>query len=301
MLRKLIAEKMHDLTPGQQETARFLLENPKEAAFLTAAQVGERVGVSESTVIRFASALGFDGYPGLRAAVKDLLMERLSTLERIGEYSAQEAGSLVHKAIESDMDSLGSARATVDVEAIEHLGGEIAGAESVFIVGHRSSKALAYYLFHYLSWLFPTVELLGSETALEKITGAGKGTLVIGISFPRYTTWTVQMLEYAREKGLKVAAVTNSYSSPLAAPSELVVTVPWNPLSFIDSFTAPISVINCVILSAARELGDDARKKLAELEKVWKETGVYQEREWQGDRREIIRKQPKDTMMERKS
>jgi DNA-binding MurR/RpiR family transcriptional regulator len=282
MLRKLVAEKMHDLTPGQQETARFLLENPKDAAFLTAAQVGERVGVSESTVIRFASALGFDGYPGLRAAVKDLLMERLSTLERIGEYSAQEAGSLFHKAIESDMDSLGSARAAVDVEAIERLGVEIAGAESVFIVGHRSSKALAYYLFYYLSWFFPAVELLEPETALEKITGAGRKTLVIGISFPRYATWTVQMLRYARKKGLKVTAVTNDYSSPLAVPSELVVTVPWNPLSFIDSFTAPVSVINCIILAAARTLGDDARKKLAELEELWKENGVYQARERPG-------------------
>jgi DNA-binding MurR/RpiR family transcriptional regulator len=293
MLRKLIADRMHELTPGQQETARFILENPKDAAFLTAAQIGERVGVSESTVIRFASALGFDGYPGLRTAVKDLLMERLSTLERIGEYSAQEAGSLFHKAIESDMDSLGSARATVDVEAVERLGKAIAHAESVFVIGHRSSRALAYYLFHYLSWLFPTVELLDSETALEKITGAGRKTLVIGISFPRYTTWTVQMLKYAREKDLKVAAVTNDYSSPLAAPSELVVTVPWNPLSFIDSFTAPISVINCIILSAARELGVDTRKKLAELEKIWKETGVYQEKERQGDRHEITRKHPK--------
>lgn len=293
MLRKLIADRMHDLTPGQQETARFILENPKDAAFLTAAQIGERVGVSESTVIRFASALGFDGYPGLRTAVKDLLMERLSTLERIGEYSAQEAGSLFHKAIESDMDSLSSARATVDVDAVERLGEAIAHAESVFVIGHRSSRALAYYLFHYLSWLFPTVELLDSETALEKITGAGRKTLVIGISFPRYTTWTVQMLKYAREKDLKVAAVTNDYSSPLAAPSELVVTVPWNPLSFIDSFTAPISVINCIILSAARELGVDTRKKLAELEKIWKETGVYQEKERQGDRHEITRKHPK--------
>ncbi|MFP4482319.1 MAG: MurR/RpiR family transcriptional regulator [Thermovirgaceae bacterium] len=283
MLRKLVADKMHDLTPGQQETARFILENPKDAAFLTAAKVGERVGVSESTVIRFASALGFEGYPGLRTAVKDLLMERLSTLERIGEYSAQEAGSLVHKAIESDMDSLASARAEVDVEAIERLGGEIAGAESVFIVGHRSSRALAYYLFHYLSWLFPTVELLDSETALEKITRAARETLVVGISFPRYTTWTIQMLQHARKKGLKVAAVTNDYSSPLAAHSELVVTVPWNPLSFIDSFTAPVSVINCIILAASRKLGDETRKKLAELEEVWKETGVYQARERHGD------------------
>jgi len=282
MLRKLVAEKMQNLTPGQQETARFLLENPKEAAFLTAAQIGERVGVSESTVIRFASALGFDGYPGLRAAVKDLLMERLSTLERIGEYSSQEAGSLFHKAIESDLESLGSARAVVDVEAIERLGGEIAGTESVFIVGYRSSKALAYYLFYYLSWFFPAIELLEPETALEKITGAGRKSLVIGISFPRYTTRTIQMLKYAREKGLKVAAVTNDYSSPLAAPSELVVTVPWNPLSFIDSFTAPISVINCIILAAARTLGDDARKKLAELEELWKENGVYQARERPG-------------------
>jgi len=283
MLGKLIAEKMEDLTPGQQKTARFLLENSKEAAFLTASQLGEKVGVSESTVIRLASALGFDGYPALRMAVQDLLMERLTTLERIREYSGKEAKSLFHKAIKSDIDSLSWVQSTLDVKTIERLGEEIAEAKSILVVGHRSSRALAYYLYHYLSWLFANVELLDIETGIEKITRADEKTLVIGISFPRYTTWTVNMLKYAKKRKLKVAAITNDYSSPLARSSELVITAPWNPLSFIDSFTAPISIINCIILAAARTLGDGVRDKLAKLEEIWKETGVYQGKEQPGD------------------
>ncbi|MDN5318859.1 MAG: hypothetical protein PWR00_822 [Thermovirga sp.] len=275
MLKKRIAENMKNLTPGQQKTARFLLEKTKEVAFLTASQLGEKVGVSESTVIRLASALGFDGYPALRMAVQDLLMERLTTLERIGEYSEQETVSLFYKAIESDIDSLNGVRSTLDVVAIERLGMEIAKAKSILVVGHRSSRALAYYLFHYLSWLFANVELLDLETAVEKVTNADKETLVIGISFPRYTTWTVNILKYAQKRKLKVAAITNDYSSPLALSSELVITAPWNPLSFIDSFTAPISIINCVILAAARAIDEDMREKLAELEEIWKETNVY--------------------------
>jgi len=275
VLKKRIAENMKNLTPGQQKTARFLLEKTKEAAFLTASQLGEKVGVSESTVIRLASALGFDGYPALRMAVQDLLMERLTTLERIGEYSEQETVSLLYKAIESDIDSLNGVRSTLDVVAIERLGMEIAKAKSILVVGHRSSRALAYYLFHYLSWLFANVELLDLETAVEKVTNADKETLVIGISFPRYTTWTVNILKYAQKRKLKVAAITNDYSSPLALSSELVITAPWNPLSFIDSFTAPISIINCVILAAARAIDEDMREKLAELEEIWKETNVY--------------------------
>lgn len=275
MLKKRIAENMKNLTPGQQKTARFLLEKTKEAAFLTASQLGEKVGVSESTVIRLASALGFDGYPALRMAVQDLLMERLTTLERIGEYSEQETVSLFYKAIESDIDSLNGVRSTLDAVAIERLGMEIAKAKSILVVGHRSSRALAYYLFHYLSWLFANVELLDLETAVEKVTNADKETLVIGISFPRYTTWTVNILKYAQKRKLKVAAITNDYSSPLALSSELVITAPWNPLSFIDSFTAPISIINCVILAAARAIDEDMREKLAELEEIWKETNVY--------------------------
>jgi DNA-binding MurR/RpiR family transcriptional regulator len=275
VLKKRIAENMKNLTPGQQKTARFLLEKTKEAAFLTASQLGEKVGVSESTVIRLASALGFDGYPALRMAVQDLLMERLTTLERIGEYSEQETVSLFYKAIESDIDSLNGVRSTLDVVAIERLGMEIAKAKSILVVGHRSSRALAYYLFHYLSWLFANVELLDLETAVEKVTNADKETLVIGISFPRYTTWTVNILKYAQKRKLKVAAITNDYSSPLALSSELVITAPWNPLSFIDSFTAPISIINCVILAAARAIDEDMREKLAELEEIWKETNVY--------------------------
>jgi DNA-binding MurR/RpiR family transcriptional regulator len=275
VLKKRIAENMKNLTPGQQKTARFLLEKTKEVAFLTASQLGEKVGVSESTVIRLASALGFDGYPALRMAVQDLLMERLTTLERIGEYSEQETVSLFYKAIESDIDSLNGVRSTLDVVAIERLGMEIAKAKSILVVGHRSSRALAYYLFHYLSWLFANVELLDLETAVEKVTNADKETLVIGISFPRYTTWTVNILKYAQKRKLKVAAITNDYSSPLALSSELVITAPWNPLSFIDSFTAPISIINCVILAAARAIDEDMREKLAELEEIWKETNVY--------------------------
>jgi DNA-binding MurR/RpiR family transcriptional regulator len=275
VLKKRIAENMKNLTLGQQKTARFLLEKTKEAAFLTASQLGEKVGVSESTVIRLASALGFDGYPALRMAVQDLLMERLTTLERIGEYSEQETVSLFYKAIESDIDSLNGVRSTLDVVAIERLGMEIAKAKSILVVGHRSSRALAYYLFHYLSWLFANVELLDLETAVEKVTNADKETLVIGISFPRYTTWTVNILKYAQKRKLKVAAITNDYSSPLALSSELVITAPWNPLSFIDSFTAPISIINCVILAAARAIDEDMREKLAELEEIWKETNVY--------------------------
>ncbi len=274
MLKERIAEKMPELSSGQADVARFLLKSPKEAAFLTALQVGERVGVSESTVIRLATALGFSGYPALRTAVKELLMERLSTLERIRGCSSDDA-ALYLDAIDGDIGALKAAQESLEHEVIDELGEKIAGATKVFVAAGRSSRALAWYLCYYLSWFFPGIELLEPDNALEKISAAGENCLVMGISFPRYTSWTVEVLRHASELGVPTASLTNDHASPLAAWSRWVVSTPWNPVSFIDSFAAPLSVVNCVILSAVNTLGDGARKRLETLEELWGAQKVY--------------------------
>jgi len=275
MIGERIAEKMPVLSQGQKAIARFLLDNPRDSAFMTASQLGEKAGVSESTVIRFASLLGFDGYPEMRSAVRDLLIERFSTLERLRDYDRTQEGNYLHGAIQEDIRTLSEAQAMVDTSAIEELGAMITNAEQVMVAGHRSSRALAHYLCYYLSWLFSEIFLLDPETAFERVANASRKSLVIGISFPRYTSWTLEILRFSSQSGIATASITDGFSSPLATWSEVVVTVPWKPLSFIDSFTAPMSVVNCVILAAAKHLGEPVTEKLERLEQVWRSNRTY--------------------------
>jgi DNA-binding MurR/RpiR family transcriptional regulator len=151
----------------------------------------------------------------------------------------------------------------------------ITRATAVFVAGSRSSFALAYYLHYYLSWIRPSVTLLSENTAFETLENAENGSLVIGISFPRYTRWTVEILKHAGEKGLARASITDSMASPLAMQSDCVVTVPYTPVSFIDSFTAPMCLLNCIILSVSRKAGDTVSARFSALEGLWARNETY--------------------------
>ena len=267
---------MDNLSTGQVEVARYIIKNPREAAFFTASQIGEKAGVSESTVIRFASALGFSGFPELRNAVQELLMDHLSTLERYQDYdSSANSTSLFEKVIDEGLTTLSLMRTQIDQGALEVLTTAIVETDTLFIIGQRSSYSLAYYLSYYLSWFMPRVDLLGVHLANEKLSNAPENSLALGISFPRFSRWTLETLVFARQRGLATASVTSDFNSPLASQSDIVVTVPWKPLSFIDSFTAPLCMMNCVILGVSQKLGGTVDERLKDLEEIWRETGAY--------------------------
>jgi DNA-binding MurR/RpiR family transcriptional regulator len=263
------------MTPGQKLVANYILEYSLEAAFLTASQLGERVGVSETTVIRLAHLLGFSGYQQLRSAMTNLLMDRLSTLERLRDYASTQEHDFFERALRKDLETLTLTLSSISSDDLKNLGAAIATAECVYLAGHRSSFSLAYYLSFYLSWILPNVKNVSADMPFEMLANAPKKSIVLGISFPRYSTWTVQVLETASELGLVTACLTNDLASPLAVLSEYVLAVPYKPISFIDSFAAPMSVLNCLILSVAQQLGDEVTKKLGMLEKRWREDDVY--------------------------
>ena len=275
MLRERIASRLHEMTPGQKLVANYILEYSLEAAFLTASQLGERVGVSETTVIRLAHLLGFSGYQQLRSAMTNLLMDRLSTLERLRDYASTQEHDFFERALRKDLETLTLTLSSISSDDLKNLGAAIATAECVYLAGHRSSFSLAYYLSFYLSWILPNVKNVSADMPFEMLANAPKKSIVLGISFPRYSTWTVQVLETASELGLVTACLTNDLASPLAVLSEYVLAVPYKPISFIDSFAAPMSVLNCLILSVAQQLGDEVTKKLGMLEKRWREDDVY--------------------------
>lgn len=263
------------MTPGQRMVAAYIIENPHDAAFLPASQLGDRVGVSETTVIRLAHLLGFSGYQQLRSAMGNLLLNRLSTLERIKEYGTSQEQDFFERAIHKDLDTIDLALSTVSFDDIKRLGEAIASAGAVYLAGYRSSFSLSYYLCFYLSWILPNVKNISPDMPFEMLLNAPRDSLVLGISFPRYSRWTVETLETASKLGLTTASVTDDLTSPLAARSKYVVAVPYRPVSFIDSFAAPMSVLNCLILSVAQRLEGEVTRKLTMLEERWEEEEVY--------------------------
>ncbi|WP_286846959.1 MULTISPECIES: MurR/RpiR family transcriptional regulator [Aminobacterium] len=275
MLREQIAAKINELSPGQRKVAYFILEKPREAAFLTASQLGTQVGVSEATVIRFAHTLGLSGYQELHQAISHMLIDHLTTLERMEKYRTSGEKSLFDTAIGKDINSMRLVQSRLDEKVIRNLAALFTQAPAIYIAGYRSSYTLAYYLSFYLSWILPNIKLMPLDMPYELLVNAPPESVVTGISFPRYSTWTLKVLRYARGNNLQTVAITDEYTSPLATYALHVVTIPYTPISFIDSFAAPISVLNCIILSIAQELGDTLSSRLEILERYWEENNLY--------------------------
>ncbi len=259
----------------QRRIAGTVLDALDRVAFMTVAQLSRLAGVSEASVVRFVRFLGFEKYQDFKAALSDRVMERLSTTERSRDISHLSSKGLYASMLKREIDALISAHDDLNEAQIDVLGTAIAQAPAVYICSARSSYTLGYYMSFFLSWFLPQVSILDQTNTYEELCMAPKGSLVIGISFPRYTRWTIETLSFAHDMGLTVASLTNDLGSPLAEYSKYTLVVPYRQVSFIDSFTVPVSVANCLILSVFRAVGEDARAHLAELEEVWRKHDVY--------------------------
>ncbi|MBL3593713.1 MAG: MurR/RpiR family transcriptional regulator [Synergistaceae bacterium] len=278
MVWEKIKVRLDRLPSGQQAVARFLLARPREAAFLTAAQLGEQVGVSESTVIRLAAALGFPGFPELRSALQETLRDQLSALERLQLYQTTgEGGNLVQRVLRQDLQRGLSALASLEDGPIERLAEALCSASAIYLIGLRSARALVAYFGTYLSWFLPEVHYLEGDLFQEQVIAAREKSLFIGISFPRYTRQTVDCLAFAHDQGLATAAITDALTSPLAEKADYVVTVPCSHVSYIDSFVIPLGLLNALLLRVTDHLGPLASERLEHLEEVWAEAKIYLE------------------------
>jgi len=279
-LREIIQSKMEQLPRGQKAVALYVLEHAREAVSLTASELGKVVGVSEATVIRFASSLGFPGYPEFREALQESLLDQLKALERHQLYqTVGEGNNFIQSVLRQDLQKGINILATLDDRPIEDLARAICESSCINIVGLRSAKGLAYYFSAYLSWFIPETHVLNADMFLENVINARGDSLFIGISFPRYTKRTVQCLALARELGKKTAAITDSPLSPLAPHADILVYAPCSHISFIDSFVIPVGLVNAVLLKVADNLGELTTKRLQELERAWDQYGVYEDRE----------------------
>jgi DNA-binding MurR/RpiR family transcriptional regulator len=276
----VIQENMDSFSKGQKKIAGFILDSYDKAAFMTASRLGKKVGVSESTVVRFASELGYDGYPDMQRSLQKMIRNRLTTVQRI-EVTNDRLGDqdLLSMVLQSDIDKIRQTLEELDRESFNRTVDAIVSARKIYIIGVRSSAALASFLHFYFNLIFDNVVLVSASTASEVFEGllrVGEEDVVIGVSFPRYSSRTVRAMSFARDRGAVTVAITDSEASPLAVISKYVLMARSDMASFVDSLVAPLSLVNALLVAVSQRKNDDLARTFRTLEDIWDEYGVYE-------------------------
>ncbi len=276
---KLIDEHSNGFSKGQRNISNYIKQHYDKAAYMTAARLGQEVGVSESTVVRFVMELGFEGYPEFKRALSELVRSKLTAVQRI-EITNSLIGDadVLEKVLYSDMDKIKRTIEGIDRDAFDGAVRAIVDAKTVYIMGMRGSSYLAGLLNYSFRMISDNVRLIqttsGSET-FEQMMSLGDEDVLIAISFPRYSKSIIRGVEYAKSCGADIIALTDSINSPIAAYADQVLVAESDMASFADSLVAPMSVINALIVAVSRECGDRFSERLHRLESVWDEYNVY--------------------------
>lgn len=265
---------------GQRRIARYILESYDKAAFMTANALGKAVGVSESTVVRFAVELGFDGFPGMQKALQEMVVNRLTSVQRIGVTNDRIGEkNVLAMVLQSDMEKLRQTGETVDKDAFDAAVNAVLGAERVYIMGVRSAAPLASFLGYYLNYMFQNVHIVtasGTSEMFEQIVGVNHRDAVIAFSFPRYSATTAKAVQYCHSTGATVIGVTDSKLSPLGECSDYVLVAKSNMVSLVDSLVAPMCVVNALIVAIAAKKEQELAKTFQELERIWAQYNIYE-------------------------
>ena len=276
----LIQENMHTFSKGQKRIASFILESYDKAAFMTASKLGKKVNVSESTVVRFAAELGYDGYPDMQRSLQKMIRNRLTSVQRI-EVTNDRLGDqdLLSMVLQSDIEKIRLSLEELDRDSFEKAVDAIVSARKLYIIGVRSCAAMATFMSFYFNLIFDNVVKVSATTAsevFESLLRVGEGDVVIGVSFPRYSSRTVQAMNFARSRGATTIAITDSEVSPLSPISTYTLKARSDMASFVDSLVAPLSLINALLVAVSRKKNDDLANTFEDLEKIWEEYGVYE-------------------------
>ena len=276
----IIQENIHTFSKGQKKIANFILESYDKAAFMTASRLGKKVGVSESTVVRFAAELGYDGYPDMQKTLQKMIRNRLTSVQRI-EVTNDRLGDqdLLSMVLQSDIEKIRMTLEELDRESFERAVDAIVSARKIYIIGVRSSAGIATFLHFYFNLIFENVCLVSANTAsevFESLLRVGEGDVVVGVSFPRYSSRTVQAMNFARDRGATTIAITDSEASPLAPISHYTLKARSDMASFVDSLVAPLSLVNALLVAVSQRKNDDLARTFRTLEDIWDEYGVYE-------------------------
>lgn len=276
----LIQENMHTFSKGQKRIAAFILESYDKAAFLTASKLGKKVNVSESTVVRFAAELGFDGYPDMQRSLQKMIRNRLTSVQRI-EVTNDRIGDqdIVPMVLQSDIEKIRLTMEELDPESFDGAVDAIVSARKIYLIGVRSSAGITMFLHFYLNLIFENVVMVSASTAseiFESLLRVGPNDVVLGVSFPRYSSRTVRAMRFARDRGATTIAITDSEASPLAPISKYTLKARSDMASFVDSLVAPLSLVNALLVAISRKKNDDLAHTFRTLEEIWDEYGVYE-------------------------
>ena len=276
----ILQEKEPTFSKGQKRIARYITDSYDKAAFMTANRLGKTVGVSESTVVRFAVDLGFDGYPSMQKAMREMVLNRLTSVQRIevanNRFGDQDVVSMV---LHSDMEKLRQTSETISREEFNAAVDAILKAKRVYILGVRSVAPLANFLGHYLNYMFNNVHVISGFSAgemFEKIVGVNADDVIIAFSFPRYSASTTKGARYCRSTGATVIGITDSKESPLGQCCDHVLLAKSDMVSLVDSLVAPLSLVNALIVAIASRREKELSQTFANLERIWDEYDVYE-------------------------
>ncbi|MDO4469000.1 MAG: MurR/RpiR family transcriptional regulator [Bacillota bacterium] len=268
-----------NFSKGQKKLAAYIKENYDKAAFLTAAKLGETVGVSESTVVRFATHLGYKGYPEFQRELEELVRNKLNSIQRMEvTYGKVPQSEILDTVLHSDIEKIKMTLEAVDHGAFNLAVETILNAENIYVVGIRSCAPLAEFLAFYLNLIFDGVRLLNTNSAselFEQMIRIGERDVIIGISFPRYSMRTLKALEFANNRNAKVITLTDSIHSPMNLYSSCNLIARSDMASIVDSLVAPLSVINALVVALSMRKQKTVVATLEALEKIWDEYQVY--------------------------
>lgn len=265
------------LSKGHRRIAQYIVEHYDKAVFMTASRLGESVGVSESTVVRFAIVLGYEGYPQLQRALQELISHRLTAVQRFEMSSEIDPNAVLRTVLKSDMQNIRTTVEELDNHSFEDAVTRILKAKEIYVIGLRSAAPLAQFLGYYLNYIFDRIHLVSSAATdvFEEIARVSQEDVVLGISFPRYSTRTVEAMRFARSCGAQVISITDGPMSPLHGVSDVCLNACTDMASFVDSLAAPMSVINALIVSLGLHRKDELGRHFKQLEAIWAANDVY--------------------------
>ena len=278
---ELIEESYKTFSKGQRYIANYICSNYDKAVDMTAARLGKIVGVSESTVVRFATELGFKGYPQFQKALGELVKQRLSSVQRISLTCDRlsESDDMISSVLHNDIQNLKSTEELIDREAFNQAVELIGNARKIYVIGGRSCGTLASFLSYYLNYIFEEVRLVRSDSvteSIEEIHRISEKDVIIAISFPRYSMKTIQTISFARNRQAKIIAITDGEQSPLVKYADCSIYAGSDMVSFVDSLVAPLSVINALLAVLSMRYKDSVINTMNSMESIWNSLNEYE-------------------------
>ncbi|MCI9263011.1 MAG: MurR/RpiR family transcriptional regulator [Oscillospiraceae bacterium] len=275
-----IQSEMKGFSKGQKLIANYILNSYDKAAFMTASRLGQTVKVSESTVVRFAAELGYDGYPAMQKALQEMIRNKLTAVQRI-EVSNDRMSNhdILPMVMHADAENIRLTLEEVDRISFDAAVDAFLGARKIYILGVRSAYALSSFLGFYFNMMFENVVVVNTNSSselFEQILRIGEGDVLVGISFPRYSKRTLKAVGYAKGRGATAIAITDSQASPLAGMADHTLLARSDMVSFVDSLVAPLSLVNALIAAVSRRKGTEIQGTFRELEQIWEEYQVYE-------------------------